>query len=46
MMTFLDVVHTTNFYKVGDFIGSIGAPAAIIIFALMFLIAWVKYAKA
>ncbi|SHM36158.1 hypothetical protein SAMN05444266_107524 [Chitinophaga jiangningensis] len=46
MMTFLDVVHTTNFYKVGDSIGGFLAPAAIVVFGLMFLYAWVKYAKA
>jgi len=46
MMTFLDVVHTTNFYKVGDSIGGFLAPVAIIVFGLMFLYAWVKYAKA
>jgi len=41
----LTVVHTTNFYKVGDSIGGFLAPVAIIVFAAMFIYAWVKYAK-
>ncbi|SEA82483.1 hypothetical protein SAMN05660909_03630 [Chitinophaga terrae (ex Kim and Jung 2007)] len=45
LMNLLTVVHTTNFYKVGDSIGSVLAPAAILLFAAMFVYAWVKYAK-
>ncbi|MFY0253087.1 hypothetical protein ACDQ55_03950 [Chitinophaga sp. 30R24] len=45
LMNLLTVVHTTNFYKVGDSIGHFLAPVAIIVFAAMFLYAWVKYAK-
>ncbi|NML36122.1 hypothetical protein HHL17_02825 [Chitinophaga sp. G-6-1-13] len=41
----LTVVQTTNFYKVGDSIGHFLAPCAIVIFALMFIYAWAKYAK-
>ena len=41
----LTVVHTTNFYKVGDAIGGVLAPAAIVLFAIMFIYAWVRYAK-
>ncbi|NSL89492.1 hypothetical protein [Chitinophaga solisilvae] len=45
LMNLLTVVQTTNFYKVGDSIGGFLAPVAIVVFALMFIYAWVKYAK-
>ncbi len=45
LMNLLTVVNTTNFYKVGDAIGHFFAPVAIIVFAIMFVYAWVKYAK-
>lgn len=45
LMNLLTVVNTTTFYKVGDSIGHFLAPCAIIVFALMFIYAWVKYAK-
>ncbi|CAL1521045.1 hypothetical protein [Chitinophaga sp. MM2321] len=45
LMNLLTVVQTTNFYKVGDAIGHYLTPVAIAVFALMFLYAWVKYAK-
>lgn len=41
----LTVVHTTNFYKVGDAIGHFLAPCAIVLFAAMFIYAWVRFAK-
>ncbi|PSL49248.1 hypothetical protein CLV51_101578 [Chitinophaga niastensis] len=46
LMHLLTVVQTTNFYKVGDSIGHVGAYLAVIVFAAMFVYAWFKYAKA
>ncbi|MCW3462360.1 hypothetical protein [Chitinophaga nivalis] len=46
LMNLLTVVQTTSFYKIGDSIGGFLAPVAIVVFGLMFLYAWVKYAKA
>ncbi|WP_158563245.1 hypothetical protein [Chitinophaga silvatica] len=45
LMNLLTVVHTTEFYKVGDKIGGFLTPVVILLFAAMFIYAWAKYAK-